>query len=90
MTFLNRVFGDYSRHGFVVAQDESFPLSVTGALGVHDRLGKLLFRHGCDQGVIPLLPLWLERGAGIHFISVAASQARAEALAGEAIARLAD
>lgn len=88
MTLINRMFGNHAKRGVVIVQDSTLALSVRRPEAVHDRLGPLLLRRGKDHGVIPLSAHWLERGRGVHLVSVAASQAEAERLAADSIARL--
>ena len=88
MTFANRMFGNHAERGLVIVQNMNLELSVKGVEQAFERLGKMLLRPGRDQGVVPLSVGGFARGLGVHFISIAATQRRAEKLASAALARL--
>jgi hypothetical protein len=88
MTFANRMFGNHAERGLVIVQNMDLLLSATGVTPAFERLGELLLRPGRDQGVVPLSVGGFDRGRGVHFLSVAATQGRAEELASAALARM--
>jgi hypothetical protein len=89
MTLANRLFGSHAGRGFVIIQNAELELAVNGTEAALERLGTLLLRRGESEGVAPLSAGGFERGAGLYLLAVAATQARAEDLAAEAVDRLA-
>ena len=88
MTFMNRLFGNHAGRGMVIVQNTSAELAVEGFAAAKTRLGPLLLHAGGDEGVMLLSETVYARGRGVHFLATGATQARAEALARDGLARL--
>ncbi|UCH73366.1 MAG: hypothetical protein JSU82_13580 [Rhodospirillales bacterium] len=91
MTLANRLVGDWQNRPFQIVQrrlSRIRPLSVSAAI---ELFGGLLFRPGVtDEGIVLLTPQRLVAGTGIHIMAMAATTARAQGLAAQALARLGD
>ncbi|MGC9371410.1 MAG: hypothetical protein ACP5DX_17910, partial [Paracoccaceae bacterium] len=88
MTLLNRLFGKADLPDYRIAHEAGLDLPRRSFAQGREILGDLLWSPGADRGVIFLTPAGFEEGSGLHFISLAASPAAAQAQAEAVIERL--
>jgi hypothetical protein len=89
MTLANRLSGDWSRGGFVIASRRSPTSAVRGTAGFLDRYADHLYRpESGEGGAILLCPGRLESGSGVDLLFLAASHEEARERCDALLARV--
>jgi len=82
MTLMVRLIGDWSKHPFVIVQRENMNIPPRDFAEVLKLLEGQLYKHGRDKrGVVLLTPGAVERGSGVHFLSLGDTLDEAKATA---------